>query len=339
MMDFAGWEMPIYYSTVMDEHMAVRERAGLFDVSHMGELLISGPDAHSFVSHIQTNTFKPSRIGRLKYTFITDDRGRIKDDTVMGLVQDGIYLCVPNAATTHAIRDWFITRSGGFDVQIQDISERFCIALQGPASAEIMEDLCPDALDLEFFYMTKAEVAGCICWVSRSGYTGEDGFEIIGSPGDAVTVWEALMSNGSGVGLQPCGLGARDTLRIEKCFLLSGQDFHDDRTPLETTFDFAVKWDHDFIGKEALMEQRQRGDYDLWSAILLERRCIPRHGNKILVNGKEVASVTSGTLSPILRRGIALAFLPRDLAVIGTPLEVEIRSSVVRGKVVKKPFV
>jgi aminomethyltransferase len=237
------------------------------------------------------------------------------------------------------IRGWFHAHASGFDVHIRDISDRFCIALQGPASAEIMERLCPDALNLEFFYLTVTELAGCRCWVSRSGYTGEDGFEIIGMPGDAVTVWDALLNAGRDAGLVPCGLGARDTLRMEKCFLLSGQDFHNDRTPLETTFDFAIKWDHEFIGKEPLLEQRERGDYDLWSAILLERRCVPRHGDRILVNGEEVARVTSGTLSPVLKKGIALAFLPRDLAKVGTEVEIEIRSSVVRGQVVKKPFV
>jgi len=175
--------------------------------------------------------------------------------------------------------------------------------------------------------------------VEASGYTGEQGYEIMGPPEGAHAGWDAMMGAGTGAGLRPCGLGARDTLRLEKCFLLSGQDFDADRTPLETTYDFVLKWDHDFIGKEALQAQKDADDYDRWTAFRLEGKGVPRHGDPILVDGETAGRVTSGGMSPVLKVGIALGYVPVDLTKVGTKVTIEIRGRPVEAVVVEKPFV
>jgi len=192
---------------------------------------------------------------------------------------------------------------------------------------------------MEFFTMRRMDIAGVDCLVEASGYTGEPGYEIMGPPEGAHAVWDAIMEAGTGFGLRPCGLGARDTLRLEKCFLLSGQDFNGDRTPLETTYDFVLKWDHDFIGKEALQAQVDAGGYDRWTAFELEGKGVPRHGDPILLDGEVVGTVTSGGMSPVLKVGIALGYVPVELTVVGTRVTIDIRGRPVEAVVVGKPFV
>ena len=332
MVEFAGWEMPMWYTSIIEEHMAVREKAGIFDVSHMGDIFVRGPDALEFLNMMQVNNLKGMPVGALKYTHFLNPEGKIIDDAIITRVGPEEFLCVPNAAMTARIHRWLLDHAGGFDVSIEDRSEMFSIALQGPASPQVLEAAGGDT-DLEFFTMRWMEIAGHRCMVARSGYTGEDGFEITGPPEAAIPVWNALIG-----GATPCGLGARDTLRMEKCFLLSGQDFHEDRTPLETTYDFVVKWDHDFIGKEALERQKET-DYPLWTAFILLEKGVPRHGDAIYHEGENVGTVTSGGMSPVLKKGIALGYVPREVSKPGTRVEIEVRGRRLKAEAVKKPFV
>lgn len=340
MTDFGGWEMPLWYKSIIEEHMAVRRRAGLFDVSHMGDLFISGSDATAFVERIQTNHFSKAEPGEMKYCHILDEEGRILDDTIITVLEDGSYLLVPNAGTTPMILEWLRAHADGLDVTIDDRSDGFfCLALQGPEAAAIYTEATGDAAEQGFFTMRRAVIAEAECMVERSGYTGEDGFEIIGPAEAGPAVWDLLIEAGEGHGLLPCGIGARDTLRLEKCFLLSGQDFDRDRTTLETTYDFVIKWDHDFIGREALEAQRDAGGYDIWTAFLCDGRGVPRHGDPILRDGERIGTVTSGTMSPVLRMGIAMGYVAPEHAEPGTVVDIEIRGRPVAAHVVEKPFV
>jgi len=339
MTDFGGWEMPLWYSSIIDEHMAVRKAAGLFDVSHMGDLFIRGPDALGFIDTVQTNHFGKLGIGGMKYCHILNDDGNIIDDTIITRLDEEEYLLVPNAGMTPTVLSWLNEHADGLDVEIEDRSGMFCVALQGPKAADVFETAAGAKGDMEFFTMRRMTIAGVDCLVEASGYTGEQGYEIMGPPEGAHAVWDAIMEAGTGSGLRPCGLGARDTLRLEKCFLLSGQDFDADRTPLETTYDFVLKWDHDFIGKEALQAQKDADDYDRWTAFRLEGKGVPRHGDPILVDGETAGRVTSGGMSPVLKVGIALGYVPVDLTKVGTKVTIEIRGRPVEAVVVEKPFV
>ncbi|MCI0497950.1 MAG: glycine cleavage system aminomethyltransferase GcvT [Thermoplasmata archaeon] len=339
MTEFGGWEMPLWYSSLIEEHLAVRKAAGLFDVSHMGDLFVSGPDALELVHRVQTNHFQKADEGEMKYAHILDREGRIKDDTIVTVLGDGRYLIVPNAGTTPMVHKWFLDVGKDLDVRIEDRSEMFCLALQGPKAAAVYEDAVGERNAQTFFTMRRVEIAGSECMVERSGYTGEDGFEIIGSPEAAGAVWDLLMKAGKRHGLRPVGLGARDTLRLEKCFLLSGQDFHGDRTPLETTYDWVIKWDHDFIGREALLRQKEEGGYDIWTAFLCDGRGVPRHGDPIVAEGKRIGVVTSGTMSPVLRTGIAMGYVSPGIAEPGAAVDIEVRGKAVAARAVEKPFV
>ncbi len=339
MTDFGGWEMPLWYSSIIDEHMAVRRDAGLFDVSHMGDLVISGPDAVAFIDTVQTNHFGKVEVGGMKYCHILNEDGNIIDDTIITRITEEEYLMVPNAGTTPKVLSWLREHSEGFDVSIEDRSEMFCVALQGPKAAEVFEAAAGAAGDMEFFTMRRMAIDDVDCMVEASGYTGEQGYEIMGPPEGAEAVWDALMEAGAGHGMRPCGLGARDTLRLEKCFLLSGQDFDSDRTPLETTYDFVLKWDHDFIGKDALLAQRESDDFDRWTAFMIEGKGVPRHGDRILKNGDPVGVVSSGGMSPMLKVGIALGYVPKDLTGTGTKVDIETRTRTLDAVVVEKPFI
>lgn len=348
MTEFGGWEMPLMYGSIIEEHMAVRKRAGIFDVSHMGDLYIHGRDAGKFLSHLTTGNFEKMKIGDAKYVHILNEEGKIKDDAIAYRLSEEEYLLVPNAGPTPMIEKWFREHMGGFDVEVENYTDELvCIALQGPEARNALKKVSESAAEVKFFKSAWADLGlkresnqGFLgkfsenSLVSGTGYTGEDGFEIITLRKQGIELWRKFIE----MGLKPCGLGARDTLRLEKGFLLSGQDFNEDRTTLETGWDFVIEWNHEFIGKKELEQQKERGDYDLWMGIILEKG-IPRHGSAVYKDGERIGIVTSGTKSPVLGKGIAMAYLKREYAKEGESVQIDIRGKMAEGRVVKPPFV
>ena len=361
MVDFAGWEMPVQFTSIMDEHLAVRGACGIFDVSHMGDLLIRGDGASEAMGRLMTNDVASVPVGRCVYSHILDDGGRILDDTIATHIAPDEFLVVPNAATTRKIADWIRGHSDG--TELLNISDDIAtIAVQGPAAATVMAELTSANLsDIgsfrgEFVSLDGIDGAergsgaffegrsfqgkeGVPVFLSRTGYTGEDGFEIMCANGAAGPVWRTLASKGARHGLKRVGLGARDTLRLEKGLLLSGTDFDGAQTPLQTGPGWVVKYNHDFIGKEALERQESKGGYDRLVGLGMLGRGIPRHGYDILRDSDVVGKVTSGTMSPVLRRGIALGYVPYDCAEQGTGVRIRVRSDLVEAEIVHTPFI
>lgn len=340
--EFAGWEMPVQYSSIKKEHFAVRENAGIFDVSHMGDFFFRGEGASGFIKGLLPYDFTKLEPGREFYTHILDDKGIILDDTIVMRMAENEYLLVPNAATTRKIHDHIAPLVPG-DVIFEDRSmEDQCIALQGPKAPEILGKLTDfDLSSIEFFQFDKVPINTSNGFtreviVSASGYTGEKGYELYTDREFGPEFWNMLMDAGKEYGLEPSGLGCRDTLRLEKGFLLSGTDFNDDRTTLETGCDWVIDWDHDFIGKEALQAQKEQGGFETFTGFLLQERGIPRHGMDIQVRGKTIGRITSGTMSPMLNKGIALGYIAPDYEADGTDVDIVIRGKP-HGAIVKKP--
>lgn len=380
MIEFAGWEMPVQYTSITEEHMAVRTAAGMFDVSHMGDLIIRGEGARELLQRLLTNDITGAGVGQAVYAHIPDDRGRILDDTIVTQIRRGEYLLVPNAGTTPKILAW--VREHATKEEVVDASDRLaCIALQGPRSERILQTLTPydlstmrrftgDFVDLHFtgnplpptlhdfrptgfltdlfsFEVSQRprgvpKAGGGFaeqCYVSRTGYTGEDGFEILMENSSAASLWGLLMHVGKGYGLIPAGLGARDTLRLEMGYLLSGTDFDGTQTSLQTGPSWVVTWDHEFIGRDALLEQKRLGNYRRLVGFEMVGRGIPRHGYPIMAGGAEIGKVTSGTMSPMLSKGIGLGYVDAGFHKEGTDIGVGIRDATVPATVARPPFI
>ncbi|TLZ60574.1 MAG: glycine cleavage system aminomethyltransferase GcvT [Methanobacteriota archaeon] len=355
--EFGGWDMPLQYTGIVEEHLAVRRAAGLFDVSHMGKLLLEGAGTSELVNRLSTNDI-PAAPGRARYTHLLDERGRILDDVIFTCLGPDRYLCVCNAGPRPRIVEWIHRHLGG--QRLTDLTPDFlCLALQGPRAAEVLGRLTAfDLAPLRPFRAAAIPMAPGIAvppetvgrgahpalsapgtmLATRTGYTGEDGFELFPPSSVALPVWEAILRAGGDFGIRPVGLGARDTLRLEKGYLLSGQDFTGSETSLETSSEWLVKWDHTFVGREALLEQKRRGGYRRLVGLKLLDRGVPRHGHRVLAGGREVGLVTSGTLSPSLRIGIALGFLEPESTAAGTGVAVDIRGEARRAEVVMPPF-
>ena len=342
MVDFVGWEMPLLYSSIQKEHFAVRQDAGLFDVSHMGELIIKGERAEDFLSWVLPSNIRKVKIGSAFYSHILDHNGIIIDDTIAMRVAEDEFLLVPNASNTEIILEWF-NRQNAVGAEIVDRTDELtCLALQGPKAEAILSTLDFIDRDLKtilFFTFGTFALKGEEVIVSRTGYTGEDGFELYIPNPLAAEIWDGLLEAGKPHDLVPTGLGCRDTLRLEKGFLLSGQDFHMDRTSLETGWESLVYWGKDFIGKATLEKQKSEGDFDILKAFLMKEKGIPRTSCPILIDGAGVGSITSGTMSPVLKQGIALGYIKPEYAELGTVVDIEIRGKSVRAELVKLPFV
>jgi len=362
MVEFGGWEMPVQYTSILEEHRAVRERAGMFDVSHMGDLIIRGEGAESSLRKILTNDIRDLALGKGIYAHVLNEQGKIMDDTFTFRLGPDTYLLVPNASHAQQVYEW--VRDHVRDAEVDNVSERLaCIALQGPRAHEVLQHLTDkdltgmkrlysDLVDLkvpstqgyerflsEILDFPAPPSGTTQSYITRSGYTGEEGFEILIERGAATTVWNALLTAGKDLGLLPCGLGARDLLRLEMGYLLSGTDFDGSQSTLETGPAWAVKWDHEFIGREAMLRQKECATYRRLVGIELVDKGIPRHGYPVVVGAREVGKVTSGTLSPTLRKGIALAYVDQDHAAVGSELKVRVRDNEVRAVVVKPPFI
>lgn len=352
MIEFAGFSMPVEYSGIIAEHKTVRSAAGLFDLSHMGEISVSGPGAAAFVDWAATNNISNLKEGQARYTALCKPDGGIVDDVLI-YRRAGDFLIVANAANIEKDAAWldYLRRSwpgeGGppvnpDDVSIRDLSDDTAlIALQGPKSQAILSRLTGVDLDgIKPFRFVEGPVAGHEALVSRTGYTGEDGFELYIEPAAAAPLWQALLEAGAPQGLVPVGLGARDTLRLEMRFPLYGNDIDETTTPLEAGLDFTVKFSkQDFVGKEALDKQRNEGVPRRLIGFKLEGRGIPRQGYALLADGRQVGRVTSGSMSPTLGEPIGMGYVETPYAQPGTALEMEVRGRRIPCRVVEGRFV
>jgi len=337
--EFAGWEMPVQYTGILDEHEAVRTRAGLFDVSHMGEVVFRGPRALESLQRLFTNDLSKCADGQAMYGCLCRDTGGIVDDVVVYRRGAADLLVCVNAANRSKDFEWLRDHAGGADVK-NESDDWAQLALQGPAAAGVVQKLTSVRLSSVGTYrFTTGEVAGVPCIVARTGYTGEDGFELFCPPDRAAGLWDALLEAGKAEGVGPAGLGARDSLRLEMAYRLYGSDMDDGTTPLEAGLGWVVKLDKgDFVGREALVRQRDAGVQRKLVGFTLTDPGIARHGYRALRDGQPVGTVTSGTKSPSLGIPIGLAYLPAALGAEGSTFAVEIRGRAAAARVVKTPF-
>ena len=329
--DFHGWDMPLQYTKIMDEHMAVRKHAGIFDVSHMGDVVVHGKDAEKFLDHMFPTKISDLENGHAVYTAFLNENGNIIDDTIVYRISNDKFFFVPNASMIDTIVSWVKKNSSGYSVNISDYSSDIaCIALQGPDSIKVMASLgIKDPGSFRFEEMdsgklkfSENKITGRkSAIISGTGYTGEHGIEILCSSKDAASVWETVLKEVKAVGGLPCGLGARDTLRMEKGMLLSGTDFHGDRNPHECAITFILTNDGEFIGKEGLSNPVR----EVFRGFITDSKIIPRAGNAVMSGENHVGNITSGTLSPVLDRAIALGFIDRKFAKPGSSVMIKVR--------------
>ncbi len=345
--EFGGWEMPVEFDSIREEHVAVRERAGKFDVSHMGEIVVSGPDATTLMQRLTTNDVTTLEHGDSQYGAITDTDGTIIDDTVIYRQDqddtgEPAYLFVPNAGNDVAMVERWETHREQWDLEADidnQTMDRAMFAVQGPDARSLTEAVVENSQEvnrLGRFEATETTIDGVDCWIARTGYTGEDGVEVIAPWESAEKVWEAF-------DCQPCGLGARDTLRLEAGYLLAGQDFeheHNPRNPYECGIGFTVKLDMEFVGRDALEQVREEGPDEKLVGLRLIDRGIARHGYDITTpDGEPIGFVTSGTMSPTLDAAIGLGYVPTEYASSGTRVRVDIRGRAKKAKVESTPFI
>jgi len=341
MVPFGGWEMPVQYTGIIEEHRAVRSRAGLFDISHMGEVDLAGADALPLAHRLVTNDLRRLAIGQALYTPMCTPEAGIIDDLVVYRLGDEHLVLVVNAANTAEDLAWIREHAAG-RVRVTDrTAEIALLALQGPRAEEVLQSLTSAPLaPIRYYWFREAvEVAGRPTLVSRTGYTGEDGFEIYCESRDALHLWDAILEAGRSRGVVPAGLGARDTLRLEAGYLLHGNDMDKSVSPLEVGLGWTVKLDKDeFIGASALRQQKNDGVRRRLVGFVLGERAIARHGFPILRGGEAVGRVTSGSFGPTVERSIGLGFVPAGESGPGEPLAVEIRGRAAGGTITKLPF-
>ncbi len=337
---FAGFEMPLQYRGIIEEHLAVREKVGMFDVSHMGEIFVEGKDAPKFVDYITTNDAAGMPAGRAHYAALTTEKGTFVDDLLVYRLDEQKYLLVVNAVNTEKDYKWILEKSRGFEVEVTDKSSDIAqIAVQGPRAREVVQEITEaDLSTVKYYRFVRTKVLGEEAIVSRTGYTGEDGFEIYVDAPVGEKIWWALLEAGKPYELQPAGLGARDTLRLEAGMLLYGNDMDETTTVLEADLEWIIKWDKDFIGREALLKQKQEGIKKKLVGFEMVDRGVARHGYRVFVDGKEFGTVCSGSYAPYLRKNIGNVYLPVEKTEIGTEFEVEIKGRRARAKVVERPF-
>jgi aminomethyltransferase len=341
MVPFAGWEMPLEYAGLADEHMAVRTRAGLFDLSHMGEIEIAGNGALPAVQRLTCNDASRLATGQAQYSALLTPEGTVIDDVVVYRMAPSHFLLVVNASNAARDYAWIAGQIADTGAAVVDSSSRYAlVALQGPVSREVLQPLTGVALDdLRSYRFASGEVAGARVTISRTGYTGEDGYEIFVPPGMADRVWQALLESGGSAGVVPCGLGARDTLRLEAGMRLYGNDMDETTSVLEAGLSWIVAWHKEaFIGRDRLFEQRERGVSRRLVGFEMTERGIARHGFPVLAGGDRVGVVTSGTQTPYLKKAIGLVMLPIDATANDTEFEIDCRGRRAKAKVVPTPF-
>ena len=342
MVDFAGWEMPVQYSGPIPEHMAVRRHAGLFDVSHMGEVEVIGDNALALLQKLTTNDVSKLSDNQVQYSALTNEQGGILDDLLVYRLNSEYFLLVVNASNAAKDYAWIKNHADAMGgVKAYDTSGAYALlALQGPKSEDILQDISENLLDRSPYYWSqKVKVDGIECRVSRTGYTGEDGFEIFCDPKDAAHLWNRLLLTGKEEGLLPCGLAARNTTRLEASYRLWGNDMDESTTPLEAGLGWITKLSKgDFIGRAAIEQQKRDGLTRKLIGFEVEDRAPARDGYPILVAGHQAGVVASGSPAPYLQKNIGMAYLPTPHTAAGTPIEISIRGRAVPARVVEMPF-
>ena len=347
LIEFAGFSLPVWYKGINLECMATRNSAGIFDVSHMGRVLISGEDAENFLNYVITNDVSPLAEYKALYSVMCNEKGGIVDDLTVIKLKKDLFLMVYNASNREKDFSWLKQNSSGFKVNIEDISNKVAmVALQGCNAQAILQKLCKEDLSkITRFGASEVTIEDNKCLISRTGYTGEDGFEIfiydapIDNPLRALKVWNSILEAGKEFGIEPCGLGARDVLRLEAGMCLYGNDIDDSITPLEAMLKFTVKFDkNNFIGKDALKKQMEEGVKKVRVGLIMLERGIPRAGYDIVIDNQSIGKVTSGTASPTLNCGIAMGYVQKDYSKEGSILGIKIREKILKAKVVKLPF-
>jgi aminomethyltransferase len=345
--DFGGWDMPVQFSGIKEEHHATRNNAGLFDVSHMGEITVKGPKSLEFLQKVVTQDVSKSTPNRAQYTFMCYENGGTVDDFLIYMMDEDDYLLVVNAANTEKDYEWLLQHNdySGDEVEIKNVSADYAqLALQGPKAEEILQTLTEtDLSSIRFFRFDQQVYIGSLntpALVSRTGYTGEDGFEIYIDKDSGRELWQMILEAGGDKGLKPVGLGARDTLRFEANLPLYGQELSENITPVEAGMPFAVKVnkDADFIGKDLLKNQIDNGSERKLAGIEMIDKGIPRTGYDILDGDKKIGFVTSGTQSPTLGKNIGLVLVESTYAEPGTELTVKVRKRNLKAKVIETPF-
>ena len=341
--EFAGFHMPLQFTSIKDEHLRVRTTVGLFDVSHMSNVWITGDDAEKLLTLTTIEDASRFGDGKSQYTAILREDGTIIDDTIFMHLGDK-FMIIPNAGMDKIATDWLNAKANehGLCATAENVSRDYVIlAIQGPQSRDTLQQLTDtDLNEVKFFGCRDINLAGVDCIISHTGYTGELGFELQISPTkNATKVFQQILTEGKAHDIQPIGLGARDTLRLEKCFLLAGNEFEGGRTPLEALLSWAINWDHEFIGKDVLLKQKEQGTYERLTYLECTGRGIPRHGCEVVDKGKKVGRVSSGTLSPCLNKGIAMAYVHPDHREKGSTLDIMVRGKPVEATVISAPFV
>ncbi len=342
LIEFAGWELPVEYQGIIIEHEAVRNAAGLFDVSHMGEVEVKGEEASLFIQHLVTNDIDTLSDNQVIYTFMCYENGGVVDDLLVYRFSSDHFLLVINASNVDKDYEWMLSNKGSYKVELCNVSKEISeVALQGPKAEEILQQLTKANLsEIKFFYLKRdVEIAGVKCLISRTGYTGEDGFEIYASNSDIEVLWEEILKAGSTKGIMPAGLGCRDTLRFEAGLPLYGNEISKDISPLEAGFGFFVKLNKvDFIGREALLRQKEEGTKRKLIGFEMVDRGIPRHGYEVFAEGQRIGTVTTGYMSPTLKKNIGLALISSKYAELGAEIQVLIRNKPLKAEIISKKF-
>ncbi len=341
MVEFAGWDMPVQYSGHVREHLAVREAAGLFDVSHMGEIEIRGSGALALVQRISTNDASKLQDNQVQYSTMTNEAGGVLDDLLVYRLNSEYFLLIVNAGASDSDFEWIKRHAGGLSVEVCDTSAAFALlALQGPRAEPILQELADHMLDrIPYYWSQRILVDGVDCRASRTGYTGEDGFELLCDAANARHLWNRLLVTGSDHGLIPCGLAARNTLRLEAAYRLCGHDMDQTTTPLEAGLGWVVKLAKgDFIGRDSLVKQKEKGLTRKLVGFEVLDRAPARDGYPAVIGDKPVGVVASGSPAPFLRKNIGLAYLPIEHAATGTEFFIVIRGRPVPAWVVETPF-
>ncbi|HEX4566877.1 MAG TPA: glycine cleavage system aminomethyltransferase GcvT [Vicinamibacterales bacterium] len=343
MVEFGGWDMPVEYSGIVDEHMAVRTRAGVFDVSHMGQIEIAGADALKAVQHITSNDAGRLADNQIQYSALTTPRGGFVDDVLTYRLAGDHFMLVVNAGNIMKDFHWIaehVKDVGGDAVAVNTSSRYALIAIQGPAAKDILQSLTGvDLSSIKYYWFATGEVANVRVTISRTGYTGEDGFEVFAPPNAAERVWDAILQAGRAAGVVPAGLGARDTLRLEASMRLYGNDMDETTTVVEADLNWIVGWKKDaFIGSDVLKEQKAQGAPRKLVGFEMIDRAIGRHGYDAYAGADKVGVVTSGTQTPFLKKAIGMAYLPADKTAAGTEFDVDVRGRKAKAMVVPMPF-
>ena len=342
MVDFNGWWLPVQYAGILEEHRAVRQRAGLFDVSHMGEIRVVGKDAEAYMQKLVTNDVASLQPGKVRYSPMCYQNGGTVDDILIYRIANDEFWLVVNASNKDKDFAWMNQNVAGFAVQLVDESDETAeVALQGPLSAAILEKAsAADVSGLAYYeFWPRWNIAGATVLLSRTGYTGEDGFEIYCHPSEVTRIWDALLAAGAEFGLQPAGLGCRDTLRFEAAMPLYGHELSAEITPLEAGLGkFVVFEKKNFNGKQALLEQREAGQGRKLIGFAMTERGVARAGYPVIHAGKIAGFVTSGSVAPSLGENLGMALVERNIGTVGTEIAVEIREKPVAAKIVARPF-